>query len=288
MNRAMLSAGLFVILTFACGHENVPEETGKWVAKAGSEQLSADQFRRRFIQSPYVRDSAFNAKRSIEAWAVESLFYQEAVRRLKEEEMQIEAQVADYRKTLVNYIYENKLVEVNLDTTVSRDEIEAYYRDHRSSFILKENIVKVDYFKVPSKSGALEKIRKLVQSQKAKDMQLLSALLAQHAENFYLNDSTWLYIEDVKKEVPQLTDEPDYMLSPGRTLEFSDESYYYYLKIKDLKTKNAMSPLNFEWSNIRKFILNSRKTQLINQYKSELMEKAKKDGRFVTYSRKEN
>jgi hypothetical protein len=47
--------------------------------------------------------------------------------------------------------------------------------------------------------------------------------------------------------------------------------------------KNAYSPINFEKQNIRKFILNNRKTQLINQYKQELLEKAKAEKTFTVF-----
>ena len=50
-----------------------------------------------------------------------------------------------------------------------------------------------------------------------------------------------------------------------------------------MKTKNSFSPLNFEVANIRKFILNNRKTQLINQYKLLLLEKARASKDYVIY-----
>jgi hypothetical protein len=283
MRISISTVFLLLLLIAGCRAPDPNPEKGRVVARAGDEELPLESFRRRIVQSPYVKDSAFNAKRSVESWATESLFYQEAMKKLKEEERRIDAQVEDYRKALVNYIYETKLVETNLDTLVNNEEIEAYYQQHRSSFILKENIVKVDYFKLPVRSVAYDRIMKLLRSTKPKDQEQLNELLAQHAENFFMNDSTWLYIEDVRKEIPQLRDEPDYAFSPGRNFELTDKDYFYYLKIKDVKTKNAFSPLNFEKGNIRKFILNSRKTQMIMQYKQGMLEKARKDKRFVIY-----
>src|SRR5690606_3995142 len=98
-----------------------------------------------------------------------------------------------------------------------------------------------------------------------------------------MDDSTWLFVDDVRKEIPQLRDDPDYALMPGRVLEFNDEQYYYYLKVTDIKIKNALSPLTFERANIRQYILNRRKTQLITDYKRKLIEKAKQEKTFVIY-----
>jgi hypothetical protein len=69
----------------------------------------------------------------------------------------------------------------------------------------------------------------------------------------------------------------------GRVVQYTDDSYFYFLKIKDVKVKNSLSPINFEKQNIRKFILNTRKTVLIQQYKQILLEKAKADKRFEQY-----
>lgn len=252
----------------------------KIIARAGNESLSEQEFIEGFITGSKGKDSLEDSRRSIAAWATESLFYQEAIEKLNEEEIDINKEVENYKKSLVNYIYQTKLIEVNLDTLVFKQEIENYYNTHRDNFILKENIIKVNYFKVPLKAPALAKIKKLLWSEKSKDKVQLNELISQNAENFYMNDSAWLFLEDIKKEIPALRDQPDFNLTKGRLVEFSDDLYYYYLKVKDVKVKNTLSPVSFEYINIKKFIINNRKTQLIKSYKQGLLEKAISEKKF--------
>ena len=73
------------------------------------------------------------------------------------------------------------------------------------------------------------------------------------------------------------------MFSSGQVIEFTDADYYFYIKIKDIKIKNGISPLNFEKQNIKKFIINNRKMLLINEYKQLLLENAKTDKSFIVY-----
>jgi hypothetical protein len=186
-------------------------------------------------------------------------------------------------KVLVNYIYESRIIEANLDTNISNNEIQQYYDAHRDNFILKSNIVKVSYFKVPLRAPALDKIRKLTTASRPKDAEQLRALVTESAENSFMNDSTWLFLEDIQREIPRLREQEELNISAGRVLEFEDEEYYYYLKVKDVKIKNGLSPINFERKNIRKFIINNRKTQLISAYRQSLLERAKADKRFVIY-----
>jgi hypothetical protein len=261
------------------------EPASKTIAKVGNESLSLDEYKENYISIESVNDSTILAKRSIESWAIESLFYQEAMTKLNADEIDIDKQVEAYKKSLVNYIYQTKLIEANLDTNITLPEIEQYYSEHEGNFILKENIVKVNYFKIPVKASGLEKIKRLLRSYAyvPKDIEQLKNLCMQNAENFFMNDSTWLFLEDVKKEIPKLRDQPDFNLSQGRVVEFTDDLYYYYLKIKEVKVKNGLSPLNFEKQNIKNFIINKKKTELINQYKVQLLEKAKAEKQFELY-----
>lgn len=279
-----------LLLFFACWalwscKPSTEEKTlgARRIATAGNEDLSLERYTESFISTGIIKDSAYNAKKSIENWALETLFYQEALEKLNDEEIQIERQVEDYKKALVNHIYQSRIIDANLDTVVSVEEMEDYYDNHRDNFLLKDNIVKVNYLKVPLKAPAVPKIKKLIWSTNEKDKEQLIILCSQNAENFFMDDSTWLFLDDIKKEIPALKDQPDLNLSPGRVLEFSDDLYYYYLKVKEVKTKNSLSPINFEYRNIKKFIINNRKTQLINQYKQELLEKARKEKMFVIY-----
>jgi hypothetical protein len=274
------------LLLGGCGRmvKQTDAQASKIVARAGDEDLDVESFTENFVSTGIIKDSSYNARKSIEKWAAEALFYQEAMNKLAENEIRIERQMNNYRKALVNHIYQSRILEEYLDTNITSQEIEEYYNNYRDNFILKENIVKVIYFKIPVLAPALTRIRNLLSSKKPKDVEQLNTLVNQNAENYFMNDNTWLFLDDVKKEIPQLEDEPDVNIQPGRVFEITDDQYYYYLKVNDIKVKNGLSPLNFERKNIRKFIINNRKTQIINQYKQSLLEKAKSERTFEIFS----
>lgn len=256
------------------------DTAAKPVAVAGEKELTAAEVKKMniFIDDP--KDSLQMVQKGIERWAEDELFYQEAKKKLLPEDLDVEAEIERYRKELINYKYEIRLIENNLDTAVSRAQIEEYYNNHQESFILKDNIVKVNYFKIPVQSKALDKIKKAIVSVNPKDKENLKSLCLQYADNYFINDSTWLLLEDVKKEIPQLKDLPEYNFYAGRFFEYSDNLNYYYLKIKEVKVKNGLSPINFESGNIRNIILNQRKIELITQYKQQIFEKAKAGKQF--------
>lgn len=280
--KEILRQIIFILILFnlvSCSNSNKEEEV-KSVAVAGEKKLGEDEYKRFNFMGSGANDSVFVSKKLIEGWAQEELFYQEAKEKLLPEDLDVEAEVEKYRRELVNYKYEIRLIENNLDTTITKEEIQAYYDANRDNFILKDNIVKVNYFKVPVKSKALGKMKAAVLSQNPKEKENLKALCLQYADNYFINDSTWLLLEDIKKEIPQLRELPEYNFYAGRYFEYSDSLNYYYLKIKEIKIKNGLSPINFETANIKNILLNGRKMKLIRQYKQQILEKAKSEGKF--------
>jgi len=245
--------------------------------------LSPAELKENIINTGNSKDSIGTSKQAISNWAIESLFYQEALTKLNEEEISVEKEVEAYKKSLVNYIYQTKIIEANLDTNISKQEIAEYYNENKDNFILKDNIVKVNYYKIPLKAQALEKMKRLFYAITLKDKEQLQNLCIQYADNYFVNDSTWLYLDDIKKEIPKLRDQADFNIYQGKVVELSDDLFYYYLKIKEIRIKNGLSPLNFERQNIKNFIINRRKTQLIQQYKLQLLEKAKADKKFTVF-----
>jgi hypothetical protein len=274
----------FLFVTSSCNNSDKNETREKPIAIAGTEELSADELQENYINTGNPKDSVGVTKKVIEEWAIGSLFYQEALTKLNEEEVDIEQQVKAYKKTLVNYIYQTKIIEANLDTNISVKEIDQYYNDNKDNFILKDNIVKVNYFKIPLKAQALQKIKNLFYAVTPKDKEQLKNLCIQYADNFFINDSTWLYLDDIRKEIPKLKEQTDFNIYQGRIVELNDDQFYYYLKIKELKVKNGISPINFERQNIKKFIIIRRKTELIQQYKLQLLEKARTEKKFTVFN----
>jgi hypothetical protein len=276
----MRFAAYIIVLTafFSCGEKKVDEVRS--IAVAGERKLSEEEYGQFNFFGTAYSDSVSVSRKLIQAWAEDELFFQEANEKLLPEDLDVEAELERYKKDLINYKYEIKLIENNLDTNITKEECQAYYDVNRDNFILKDNIVKVNYFKVPVKTKALSKMKAAFLSGNPKDKENLKGLCLQYADNYFLNDSTWLLLEDIKKEIPQLRELPEYNFYAGRYFEYADSLNVYFLKIKEIKVKNGLSPINFEMKNIRNILLNRRKMKLIRQYKQQILEKAKTEGRF--------
>ncbi len=227
-------------------------------------------------------DSIAIIKNFINNWIRQKIVLNKAENNLSSEQKDFVDQIENYRNSLLVYSYESKLIDQLLDTVVTKEQIQAYYDKNTDNFLLKDNIIKVNYVKLEVNSSIKTRIKSLLLNKNENKNQLLE-LCSKQAVNFYLEDDEWLFFNDLLKEIPIETYNQEAFLKNNRFIETKDENYYYLINIKDFKVKETTSPLSFEKDNIRNIIINKRKLELINKMHDELYNEAVKKNDFKIY-----
>jgi len=278
---------IFVIALFvlSCKTEKASDTNSnqKAIARVFEKNLYPEDIKEILPKNSTPKDSEIFVKSYIEQWITNELILHQAESNLSNEEKDIQKELDEYRKNLLVYRYETELVHQKLDTAVAMPAIEAYYNTHTQNFMLKENIVKVSYVKINKKTPNADKVKKWYKSNEIKDQDNLKKYCIQYADNFFLDDNTWLLLDDVMKEIPLRDYNPELLLKTSRQIELSDSTFTYYLNIKDFKIKNNPSPLSFEKENIRQIIINKRKLSLIEEMKHSVYSQAKENSNFEVY-----
>ena len=228
-------------------------------------------------------DSASLVSNFITNWVRQQVILKRAEENLDEEKKDVEKKLEEYRNSLLTYAYERELVAQQLDTAVSMSEIEAFYNSNKSNFELKDNIIKVIYLKLSKKSPKLNQAREWYKSDNPRDRKQLTEYATQYALNYFLDDESWLFFDDLVKEIPIRTYDQEQFLRNNRNIEIEDSSMIYLVSIKGFKIKDSLSPLSFEINNIRNMIINQRKLKLIEQMESKAYEDAGKNGDIEIY-----
>jgi hypothetical protein len=273
-------------ILFSCqkSENNSSENDSKLIAKINSSKIYMSDLEQLKLSNLSKADSVAFVKNFINKWAKNEIFYQQALNYLSEDELNIDKELENYKKELISFKFQSKLINEKLDTNITLPEIEEYYNANSQFFLLKNNIVKVLYIKVPSNIPNIEKLKKLFYSNSPSDAEQLNSLCIQYANNYFMNDNTWLMYDDLKKEIPQLEEVPEYTLKTDKTFEFSDDKSFYFLRIIDIKTKDNLSPLNFEKTKIKNMLINQGKQKLINNIKKDFFEKAKTNKELEIYN----
>lgn len=272
-----------LLLIVSCTGNSTKDENREVIARASNAFLYKDNIQDIIPYGTSSKDSLERLKKYIDSWVREALAIQKAEDNLTEEQKNVEKQLQDYRNSLITYTYEKELVKQKLDTTVSIEEIEQYYNNNRNNFELKDNIIKVVYVKVNKKAPGINKLQKWYKSDNLKDKELLAGYCHQFAENFYLDENSWLLFDDLLKEIPIQTYNKELFLQNNRFVEVSDSLNSYFLNIKGFKIRNSLSPLSFEKENIKNIILNKRKLQLITKMKEDIYNDAANNKKIEIY-----
>ncbi|MFH1937703.1 MAG: hypothetical protein ABIK52_09085, partial [Bacteroidota bacterium] len=181
------------------------------------------------------------------------------------------------------FAYENMLVAQRLDTVVSDAEIESYYLENQKNFLLKNNIVRLSYVKIPSESKQIRQIQRFFYSDDPDDKERLADLCDKHSAQYFLDDETWLIFDDVMKEIPVRTYNQEEFLRYRRSFEIQDSLYLYLVKFLDFKIKENISPLQFERIRVKSIILNKRKMNLLNTMRQDVYNEALQENTIEIY-----
>jgi hypothetical protein len=270
-----------IFLLVSCSSKEEAKE--KAVARVFDTELYPSNFENVVPYGIKGKDSIELVKKYIQQWVQDELVLQYAKSNLTEEQLNIEKEVEEYRKNLIIYNYQKELISQKLDTVVQAGEIEKYYNTYSSNFILKDNIAHVYYIKLNKKTPGIEKVKRWYVSNNPKDIDNLRSFCIQFAENYFLDDNTWLLFDDILKEVPIENYNTELLLKNNTNIELADSSFVYFLRIKGYKIKNSVSPLSFERDNIKNIIINKRKLQLIDEMKREVYNHALDNNDFEIF-----
>jgi hypothetical protein len=129
------------------------EDKGRLIAKVGDKELYSDDIK---LLNYSASDSEIVVSRFVSDWAEEQILLAAAEENQNIDLLSIERKVERFRNELLIYQLENYEIEAKLDTTVSDQEIENYYKAHKDDFQLNDYLVKVLYLKVPFDTPELE------------------------------------------------------------------------------------------------------------------------------------
>ncbi len=219
----------------------------------------------------------------IDGWVRKQLIIHQAENNLSSEQMEFSKQLQNYKNSLIIYTYENALVRQKLDTLISDEEIENYYDANQNNFLLKDNIVQLQYVKLQLNAPDKKQFKQLLNSLKPEDKNKLMDLCERSAADYFLDDQNWLLFNDVLRQIPIKTYNQEEFLKNRHDLEYQDSLFVYLVRFKDFKIKESVSPLSYEKPRIRDIILNKRKLDLISQMQEDIYQQALKKNDFEIY-----
>ncbi len=222
-------------------------------------------------------------KEIVNEWCIDQVFINELASQNEDASTINRLRTHSYEGDLGRYEIEKVLIAQQLDTIVSEDEILNYFQKNKEEFILHDYIVKAFYLKIPREVDfKKEGIHKFYLLKNDKDIVEINAFAKIYAENYYFNDSTWIFFNELVKDVPISKYNVDNIVLNRTKTYFSDDRYTYFINIIDFKLKNEVPPVDFLKNDIRKIILTKRVLQLKEKNESKLIQRIKEKHEIIS------
>jgi hypothetical protein len=230
-----------------------------------------------------AEDSTAIVRDFVEKWVRNQLILSKAELNLTDEEKDVEQQIDNYRTSLLIYAYEQSYLRQNLDTVVTDEEVEKYYKENQSNFILNESLLKGIFMKIPVNAPDIFKVRQWYRSDNPEYIKNLEGYCFKHASVYdHFNDG-WVKMNEILPMIPAFYGNSESALLSRRYIETRDSAYFYFLSAKEVIASGTVSPLVIVKNDIQNIILNKRKIKLINELEAGIYTDAQNREHFTIY-----
>jgi hypothetical protein len=264
-----------MVTIFLFGCKNSGEEVSdEIVAEVYGSKLTKNKLLMDLEDKFAGADSAVLVEEYIKSWVRAEVLFAKAEDELSVAEKDKEAMLRAYYKDLLTFELRQKLLSRHLDYEVSEEEIATYYEKNKSNFELKENIVRLIFFKLSDKTPNLNRLwQKFVQGG-SKNLEEITYAAINGGGNFHRDADVWLRFNDILKEIPITTYNQENYLSNHKLIQLSESGFTYFVNISDFRIKNNVSPLEREKERIKTIIINRRKGTLLKQLEDQIVNEA--------------
>lgn len=264
---------IFIILTICSIVSCDSSSSGKVIARAFGNELYDTDIANLISDDASFEDSVFLTKEFVNIWVSKQVLLNEAEQILNSQEKDKSKELEAYKHDLISYELLNKLVRQEIDTSFSNQELELYYDENKNEFELTQNIIKLVFYKIPLESKNLDL---LWSSFKANDQSINPILvsLSSRGGNYYENGNSWVFFDDILKEIPINTYNQEHYLNNHKYIRINEGDFVYFVKINDFKIRSMLSPFVLERQKIKEILLMKRQQELQKTIESDLLDKA--------------
>lgn len=252
------------------------------VAEAYHAKLYLSQLAAQIPDSFSPADSAQLAQILIEDWIKQQIILHEAKQALPLKSQNFEKEIDEYKNTLLVNTYFNFLTSDSGQFTVSDDELEQFIKKYESRYTVNREIIKINYVKTARDSKLIKELRELLfdDDRRTEEKQRIEELCADSIE-YFLEDNTWLYLDDIQNEFPIEIKNKESILSQNKYIETEDSDYHYLIVFLDYKSRRTINETEEEIAAARMMLTQQKKQNFVNQKIEELMQKSMQSGQIA-------
>ncbi|MDG1716759.1 MAG: hypothetical protein P8H42_03925 [Saprospiraceae bacterium] len=263
---------IFSLLICACKQANKLQRVSDApiLAEVGNSTLYLDELENSGLltNASNSYDSTHIKNIYVQKWIRDQLILIDADKTLAGD-IDIDMLVQDYRESLLLYNYENAMVRDRLDTVITTQQIEQYYKENGDAFKLSESLIRC---KIAVLNGRTPKLDIFITNWKSSNIKSVNTYLAANSPVMAMMDEyKWYSANEILGFLPDKIKEKN--LRSSKILQEAKDGNEYFVDILQYLDKSEVPPLAYVTSNIKKIILHQRKSKLIVKLKEDLYQR---------------
>lgn len=279
----------FILLTlsvslFACKKAIQTDEPDALV-KVNDRILTRNEVESLIPKGTTSADSLLLAESYIKKWVKDELVLKIAQRNLGSDKETIDKLVDAYRRSLLRYRYQEKLIQEKLSDEIQESDVLTYYDTNKEKFVLDKNLIKGLFLKVPADAPNLSEVKTWYKSGNVASLEKIEKYSIQNAAIYEYFFDKWVDFDEIRNNIPNQISNPESFLRTNKTLEVTDSSFCYLLNIRQVLLKGQVEPFEYAEPRIREILINQRKLDFIKEFEEELYNDALDGGDVIFYSK---
>lgn len=278
-----LWVSLILAMFFSTCQGKKTEDKGEVVVSVYGKKLYKTDLENIVYEGISYHDSVVRAKVYIDKWVRNQLLIRQAENNLTPEQLDFSKRLEEYRNSLVINKYETELINQNLDTEVTEDQIYEYYNKNGAEFRMNRDIVQIASVSLPNDSKKKWVFTKLFRDYDTLMVDSLTSLSNQYAISYDFNIKEWRNFDEVIDTYDLKVKDNKSFLNEKKFFVVNDDETYTLVKICDYRLVGDESPCEMEIDRIKYIILSNRKKELLENLYNDLQTKAIQDKAFDVF-----
>lgn len=270
-----------VLLGFSCS-EDIQTNNGNFLlARVYNKSLYIKDLEGMFPPGTSAYDSSLITNAYTQRWVRDAVLLYEAENNLPKD-LNIDRLVRDYRSSLVRNNYEQVLLEQLMETEISKEELANFYDKNKIQYQLDNPIVKVNVVVVPKIISVRDSLKYLWKNATDDNLARLKNICEEYELAHILDGSKWNEWENLAIYLPRNISFEEFSRK-GKDFSIQDGEFDVWVKILDSKKPQEIPPIEYVEEQLKRMLLLSRKTKLLEEKKEDMFDIAKRKGQIEIF-----
>lgn len=270
------------MLLWGCRSETSSEERGQVVASVQDQYLYEDEVARQLATQPHLAPSDSQQLRQniIDAWVRKQLLFQRARRNLSDSLLDKDRELERYYQELIRYEYETQFLRSRLDTSLSDSAIQKFYEANTHMFRLHEPLLKVLLLQVPQQVSRLSDFRGWLQRRRKSDLDSIYKYAVGYRMARFYDPDAWKRASTLRLQYQLDIQDWSRLVEMKEPYEQKVGDDVLFMYVWDYQLPGKPAKLSRVRPQVRKMLLNKRKTRLLEKHREEILRKARENREF--------